>query len=135
MRTYRIGRMQNAVVLAVTFKRPAKFDLAAHWKKATAQLQEKREQLRVTMALAPDAVVSLKRWCRLTPVEGLQCSPSLPDTWSVAQVSFESQEEARFVVQGYGARAHVLAPVALRDQIHAEMRSAAARPVHALLGL
>jgi predicted DNA-binding transcriptional regulator YafY len=135
MRTYRIGRMQNAVVLAVTFKRPAKFDLAAHWKKATAQLQEKREQLRVTMALAPDAVVSLKRWCRLTPVEGLQCSPSLPDTWSVAQVSFESQEEARFVVQGYGARAHVLAPVDLRDQIHAEMRSAAARPVHALLGL
>src|SRR6202050_5416294 len=30
MRTYRISRMQNAVVLAVTFERTANFDLAAH---------------------------------------------------------------------------------------------------------
>ena len=37
MRTYRISRMQDAVVLAVTFERPANFDLATHWKTATAQ--------------------------------------------------------------------------------------------------
>ena len=57
MRTYRISRMQDAVVLAVTFERPANFDLAAHWKTATAQLQQKREQFRATVALAPDAAV------------------------------------------------------------------------------
>ena len=49
MRTYRISRMQDAVVLAVTFERPANFDLAAHWKTATAQLQQKREQFRATL--------------------------------------------------------------------------------------
>ena len=48
MRTYRLSRMQNAVVLAVTFERPANFDLAAHWKSSTAQLQQKRTQFHAT---------------------------------------------------------------------------------------
>jgi predicted DNA-binding transcriptional regulator YafY len=133
MRTYRVGRMQNAVVLAVTFKRPAKFDLALHWKTATAQLQEKREQFRVTLALAPEAAVSLKHWCRVAPAAEVACNPALPAGWSVLQVSFESSEEARFVVQGFGARALVLAPPALRDEVKAEVQAAAARPAVSLL--
>src|SRR6202167_3870618 len=72
MRTYRISRMQDAVVLAVTFDRPANFDLAAHWKTATAQLQQKREQFRATLVLAPDAAVVLRRWCRASPVPEAQ---------------------------------------------------------------
>ena len=125
MRTYRIGRMRNAVVLAVTFKRPAKFDLAAHWKKATAQLQQMLEQFQVTVALAPSAAHDLRRWCRLTPAEALDRSPSLPGDWTIEHVSFESQEEARFVMLGLGARASVLAPENLRAQVSAEVRAAA----------
>src|SRR6201996_6978427 len=44
MRTYRLSRMKNAVVLAVTFTRPANFDLASHWKGATEQLTQQRTQ-------------------------------------------------------------------------------------------
>jgi predicted DNA-binding transcriptional regulator YafY len=127
MRTYRISRMQNAVVLAVTFERPANFDLAAHWKTATAQLQQKREQLRVTLALAPDAAVSLRRWCRVSPAPEVQCNGPIPDKWTIHHVSFENNEEARFVVMGFGARAQVLAPATLRDQVMEEMQAAAAR--------
>src|ERR1700735_3047824 len=121
MRTYRISRMQDAVVLAVTFETPAHFDLAAHWKTATAQLQQKREQFRVTVALAPDAAVSLRRWCRVSPAPEVQCMPAIPDEWTVVHVSFENTEEARFVILGFGARAQVLAPAALRDQVMEEM--------------
>jgi hypothetical protein len=67
MRTYRFSRMQNAVVLAVTFERPANFDLAAHWKNATAQLQQKRTQFQATLALGADAALSISRWCRVSP--------------------------------------------------------------------
>jgi predicted DNA-binding transcriptional regulator YafY len=133
MRTYRIGRMQNAVVLAVTFKRPAKFDLATHWKTATAQLAQKREQYRVTLAMAPEAAFSLARWCRLKAAAAVQCVPALPVDWSVVQVSFESLEEARFIVLGFGAGAHVLAPSELRDAVREEMQKAAARPVVAVI--
>jgi predicted DNA-binding transcriptional regulator YafY len=132
MRTYRIGRMQNVVVLAVTFKRPANFDLAAHWKRATAQLQEKREQFRVTLAVAPDAAVELRRWCRVSPAPEVECAPALPDQWSILHVSFENSGEARFVVLGFGARAQVLAPATLCDRVREEMQAAVARPSLAL---
>jgi predicted DNA-binding transcriptional regulator YafY len=133
MRTYRLGRMQNVVVLAVTFKRPANFDLAAHWKRATAQLLEKREQFRVTVALAPDAAVELRRWCRVAPAPEVQCTGALPDQWSILHVSFENSDEARFVVLGFGARAQVLAPATLRDRIQEEMLASVARPSLAVL--
>jgi predicted DNA-binding transcriptional regulator YafY len=133
MRTYRIGRMQNVVVLAVTFKRPANFDLAAHWKRATAQLQEKREQFRTTLALAPDAMVELRRWCRVSPAPEVQCTPALPDQWSIVHVSFDNSEEARFVVLGFGARTQVLAPASLCDRVQEERQAALARPSLALL--
>jgi predicted DNA-binding transcriptional regulator YafY len=133
MRTYRISRMQNAVTLAVTFERPANFDLAAHWKTATAQLQQKREQFRATVALSPDAAVLLSRWCRVIPAPSAQCAPALPENWTIRHVSFENSEEARFIILGFGARAHVLAPATLREQVEAELQAAAARPSVALL--
>jgi predicted DNA-binding transcriptional regulator YafY len=125
MRTYRISRMRNAVVLAVTFERPANFDLAAHWKSATAQLQQKREQFRTTLAVAADAAAKLAGWCRVSLVAE---PPALPAGWTTLHVFFENDEEARFIVLGLAARVHVLAPVSLRDQVMEEMRAAMNRP-------
>ena len=129
MRTYRISRMRDAVVLATTFERPANFDLAAHWKNATAQLQQKREQFQATLALAPDAGVSLSRWCRVSAAAETECSPAIPENWMVVHVSFENSDEARFIALGFGSRVLVLAPAGLREQVRAEMEAAVARPV------
>ena len=114
--------MQNAVVLAVTFERPANFDLAAHWKSATAQLQQKRRQFRATLALAPDAAVSLSRWCRVSAGSGGAAGASGEVVG--ASCPFENSEEARFVALGLGARVQVLEPVSLRDQVREEMVAA-----------
>jgi predicted DNA-binding transcriptional regulator YafY len=127
MRTYRISRMRDAVVLAVTFERPANFDLAAHWKNATAQLQKKRTQFPTTLALAPDAAVSVSRWCRVSPAPGAQCTPAPPAGWTILHVSFENSEEALFISLGLGARVYVLAPATLREQVMTEMEKAATR--------
>src|SRR3984957_6659400 len=124
MRTYRISRMQDAVVLAVTFERPANFDLAVHWKTATAQLQQKREQFRATLAIAPDAAVQLGRWCRVSPAAEKEGSPEIPAKWTILQAWFESREEARFISLGFGARAQVLAPASLRDEVMEQMQAA-----------
>ncbi len=128
MRTYRISRMQNAVVLAVTFERPANFDLAAHWKTSTTQLQQKREQFRTTLAVAADAATQLRGWCRVSPAPETQSAPALPTGWATLDVYFESDEEARFIVMGLAARVHVLAPASLREQVMEEMRAALNRP-------
>jgi predicted DNA-binding transcriptional regulator YafY len=129
MRTYRFSRMRNAVVLAVTFERPANFDLASHWKTATAQLQQKRTQFQATLALAPDAVVSISRWCRVSPAPEVEVTPALAEGWTILHVAFENHEEARFLALGLGARVHVLAPVTLREQVIEQLQTAANRPI------
>jgi predicted DNA-binding transcriptional regulator YafY len=106
----------------VTFERPATFDLAAHWKSTTAQLQAQREQFHATLAVAPDAAVSLKRWCQVSAAPEVQAA--IPENWCVLHVSFESSAEARFIVLGFGARTHVLAPANLRDEIMKELHTA-----------
>src|SRR6201992_633922 len=128
MRTYRLSRMQNAVVLAVTFERPANFDLAAHWKTATASLQQKRTQLQAPVALTAHAALSISRWCRASPAPDVQATPGLADGWTVLHVSFENMEEARFLALGLGARVHVLAPTTLRELVLEELQKAVARP-------
>jgi predicted DNA-binding transcriptional regulator YafY len=127
MRTYRISRMKNAVVLAVTFTRPASFDLATHWKAATSQLQQKRTQFQATVALSPDAASSIVRWCRVAPAPEKESAAPLPEGWKVLQVWFESTEEARFISMGLGMRAQVLSPASLREQVREEMSAAANR--------
>jgi predicted DNA-binding transcriptional regulator YafY len=98
--------------------------LAAHWKSSTAQLQQKRGQFPTTLALAPDAAVSLRRWCRVSPAPEVRCSPELPEKWTVLHVAFENDQEARFISLGLGARVLVLAPDSLRDQVREEMVAA-----------
>jgi predicted DNA-binding transcriptional regulator YafY len=46
----------------------------------------------------------------------------------VIHVSFENDQEARFITLGLGARVLVLAPDSLRDQVANEMQAAMKRP-------
>jgi predicted DNA-binding transcriptional regulator YafY len=112
----------------VTFERPANFDLAAHWKTATALLQQKRTQFQATLALAADAALSISRWCRSSPAVDVQAT-GLPDGWTILHVFFESKEEARFLALGLGARVHVLSPTPLRELVLEELQKAVKRPV------
>lgn len=124
MRSYRISRMSQAVALAMTFKRPAKFNLATYWKTSTAELSAQRERYAVTMALAPEAVASLRRWCPLSPAEDRRRAKELPADWVVQRVDFESRPEAQFCALGFGPRAEVIAPDDLRDQVQADIAAA-----------
>jgi predicted DNA-binding transcriptional regulator YafY len=124
LRTYRISRMRDAVVLALAAKRPAKFDLAQYWKSSTAALQEQKQRISATLALSPKAVKSLRPWCAMVPASGLSVERSLPPDWLAFEVKFGTDEDARFVMLGLGASARVLAPRRLRLEIAAEISRA-----------
>jgi predicted DNA-binding transcriptional regulator YafY len=131
MRSYRISRMSNVVALAVTFKRPAKFDLAAHWNASTAELNRQRAAFRATLAMSDEAVRSLRGWCPLTAAEDGWPETGLPSGWRIFHVDFESASMAQFVALGLGPRARVLAPHTLQksvlDDIAAVVESMRAR--------
>ena len=124
MRTYRISRMSKVVALAVTFNRPAKFDLAAHWNASTAELNRQRSAFRATLAMSDEAVRSLRGWCPLTPRDDGWPQMKLPSGWRIFDVDFESASMALFVSLGFGPRARVLAPEELRGSVAEDLAAA-----------
>ena len=125
MRTYRISRMSKVVALAVSFKRPANFDLAAHWNASTAELNQQRERFRATLAMSPESVRSLRGWCPHNPADDRWPEIKLPSGWRIFEVEFESASMAQFVALGFGPRARVLEPEALRKTVIEDIAAAA----------
>jgi len=121
MRTYRVSRMRDAMVLALSFKRPAKFDLAIHWKRSTASFKEMRRYYAATMALGPEAVRTIEKWCAMTPLPKHPAARALADGWMVFEVEFESFGQARFVALGLGSGAKTLGPDELLREVRAEL--------------
>jgi predicted DNA-binding transcriptional regulator YafY len=110
MRTYRVSRMRNAVMLALGFKRPARFNLADYWKRSTAAFQDQQRTMTATLALAPDAVSILQGWNRMTAVAKHPAARAFPEGWTIFNVEFDSSRYARFTVLGLGANARTLGP-------------------------
>jgi predicted DNA-binding transcriptional regulator YafY len=121
VRTYRVSRMRDVVVLALQFERPAKFNLAAYWKQTTAKLRDQKQTVSATIALSPEAVLTINRWCPMTALPNHPTQSSLQKGWRVFEVEFESYQQARFVILGLGPRAIPLAPKALCKEIATDL--------------
>ena len=122
MRTFRVSRMSAATVLASGFERPAKFDLAAHWAKTTAELEDRRRRFPVVLALAPSAATVLAARCPCSPITIREDLKDLPGGWVMLKAEFEDEEFARFVVLGLGARVKAIEPSDFRTAILAEAK-------------
>jgi predicted DNA-binding transcriptional regulator YafY len=127
LRTYRLSRIEEAAVLAERCARPARFDLAAYWKSSTEELRQGRGRYAATLRLAPSALRSLERW-RPSRSVAVGAEPMDAERWATRRVQFDDEEQACFVVLGFGSRAEVMAPASLRERVAAEIdRMAAAR--------
>ncbi len=122
MRTYRLSRMRDVVPLAITFTRPANFDLATYWNQSTATFTDSREQpTTATLALSPQAVQIINGWCPMTLILNHPANPSLAQNWQVYEVQFETPQQARFTALGLGSQAITLAPIIFRQEIAEEL--------------
>jgi predicted DNA-binding transcriptional regulator YafY len=122
-RTYRVSRIEQAAMLA-TFKRPADFDLAAHWTTSTRQFYE-RERYEATLRLEPASADSVRQWCDVAPDSSLK--PIDPDGWVTLRLRFDSESSACFIVMGFGPRVEVVEPKSLRTRVEAELATALQR--------
>ena len=125
MRTFRVSRMKRVTVLAVGFERPARFDLAEHWKAATAELDRKRAGFKTVLDVREETVRRLEAWCRTRAAK---------DEWArkcakgrvALEVDFDHEGMARFFVLGMGSAVRVLEPEGLRDWVARETRQVVA---------
>jgi predicted DNA-binding transcriptional regulator YafY len=123
-RTFRVSRIEAATVLETACERPADFDLPTYWKTSTAAFLESRRQFTITVRMQPIAADRLKGWCRHLRVLG----PSSPaDGWVTLQMDFDDEEQAMFMVLGFGTRIAVIAPASLQRRVDGEIAAMAAR--------
>lgn len=114
-RTYRISRIETAMVLDTPCERPPDFDLAAYWKSSTQRFREGWPRYYATLRLEPRAANWLKMWRATFPLQDRGC----PDDGGrpVLRVEFDHEEQACFVVLGLGERAEVVEPESLRTRV------------------
>ena len=85
----------------------------------TQQFMDGRPQYQTTLCLAPTAASEVRKWKPTTAAENLE-QPEMKG-WVILNVRFDSEEEAVFVILGFGARAEVLKPESLRKRVAAEL--------------
>ncbi|HUE86364.1 MAG TPA: WYL domain-containing protein [Vicinamibacterales bacterium] len=123
-RTFRVSRIEHAKVLEAACERPPDFDLAAYWKASTTAFMESRRRLSVTVRMDPNAAESLEQWCP----EAVVIGPSSPaDPWVTVRLAFDDEDQAAFMVLGFGPRIDVVAPASLRRRVDEDIASAVSR--------
>lgn len=124
-RTYRVSRMEQARILDTASARPAHFDLEEYWKNATEKFREGLPSYRVTLLAEATVAEEMKHW---RPVAVEQGPHPDPRGWRRLKVEFDDPGQALFVVQGLGANVEVEEPRELRELVHQNAASVAARP-------
>jgi predicted DNA-binding transcriptional regulator YafY len=119
MRTYRVSRIRAATPLATKFERPANFKLASYWENSTAELANRRRYFDTVLELHPSAAQSLSGWCETSPHDGVPAR----EGWCMLRAQFENEDQARYLILGFGGRVSVLEPTSLRERILAEARA------------
>jgi predicted DNA-binding transcriptional regulator YafY len=120
LRTFRVSRIETPAVLETPSKRPARFDLAAYWKKSTEEFRNQRRYL-TTLRVERRAAEALRAWCRVLPPAPGEAASS--GKWVTLHVDFDDEEQAFFIALGSGTRVEVMAPASLRARMVSEIRA------------
>jgi predicted DNA-binding transcriptional regulator YafY len=128
VRTYRISRIEDLMILDDTFDRPEDFDLPRYWEDWAAQFQSRLYATAVIIRLSPNAqtLLSYSFPQPTTRDAARHASPSDETGWIETVLYFESIDRAVSALSQLGANAEVLAPVELRRRL-AETAAAMAR--------
>ncbi len=126
-RTYRVSRIEKATLLEAPCVRPPDFDLAAHWTTSTELFRDSWRRFDATLRLDPRAADKVRTWRMTSPPDPESAADE--NGWVTLRVHFEDEEQARFVVLGFGPRAEVVEPESLRALIAADL-AAMVKQIH-----
>jgi predicted DNA-binding transcriptional regulator YafY len=118
IRVYRVSRVLDARPAKETFERPSDFDLVAFWQAWCSDVKENRQHYPVTVRVAPQFVAWLPHLFS-DKIRGEVARAGLPDAegWITLTLPFETLEDARERILGFGGAVEVLGPQALRKSV------------------
>jgi predicted DNA-binding transcriptional regulator YafY len=115
LRVYRVSRILDAHITDEPFERPPDFDLTTFWKSWCAGRKETRPSYSATVRVSPKLAPFLSLHLG-DSVTGQVAGAGLPDDkgWITLTLAFETLEQARSHILGFGAAIEVLEPEPLR---------------------
>jgi predicted DNA-binding transcriptional regulator YafY len=128
IRTYRVTNIDALRVTQAEFRRPATFNLARYWAKSARAFEASLVTEMADVALSPLGLtwlrdVNPRAAAAFEAGAGGHTRPG----WQRARIPLEASRFARLQWLALGTEAEVLAPPALRRQIAAEAKAAAAQ--------
>ncbi|WLD93865.1 YafY family protein [Alkalihalobacillus sp. AL-G] len=124
IRNYRASRIQYAVPVNETFKRPKNFDLAQYWRSSTKTFLEKLPTYEVWVEVTQSILPRLKfsgRFVRISEI-----GDTSREDWIPVKLSFDTEEEAKGYVLGFADQIKVIEPKELHNKILEMAESAVA---------
>ena len=125
MRTFRVSQRRRVQVELEQFARRAPFDLAEHWKAATAELDRKRAGFKTVLSLKLESVRRIQSWC-VTREASRDWAKRAGEGRVALEVDFDDEGMARFFVLGMGAAVRVLEPEGLKEWVARQVKEVAA---------
>jgi predicted DNA-binding transcriptional regulator YafY len=127
VRVFRVARIVSARVLAEPFERPPGFDLAAFWRRWSAEFEASRPRIQVILRASPGALAAFGEIFgqALFISGGPTLAAALPpdgDGWRVVTLSFEHERAAVGRLAGFGDQVEVMSPPSVRAGLVAAAR-------------
>lgn len=128
IRTYRVTNIDALRVTQAVFRRPAKFNLARFWAKSSRAFEASLVTEEAEVALSPLGLTWLRDVNpRAAAAFEAGAGAHTRTGWQRARIPLEASRFARLQWLALGSEAEVLGPPALRRQIAAEAKAAAAQ--------
>jgi len=121
IRSYRVTRIHDAVVMDEPCARPEGFDLAAHWEQSTADFKANLPRYQATVRVAPDVFMRMRYAGRFARIE--QVGEPEADGWRTIAMRFQFEAEAVEYVLSFGTQIEAIEPPDLRDKVIAAAES------------
>ncbi|RXV65009.1 YafY family transcriptional regulator [Burkholderia stabilis] len=120
--TFRLANIHELTASRRRFKRPARFDLATHWRDAMSQYETDLNRLTAHVAVSPRGETWLANArIKIAPVSHDARSAEVPPGWKECVMPIESIEHGARKLLGYGAHVKILGPQALKEQFIEEL--------------
>ncbi|MBN3738234.1 YafY family transcriptional regulator [Burkholderia seminalis] len=120
--TFRLANIREFNTTRRRFRRPARFDLAAHWRDAMNRVEADLHRLTAHVALSPRGAT----WLANARIEAAPAgheagNADVPPGWNAFLMPIESIEHGARKLLGFGAHVKILGPQALKDRFLDEL--------------
>ncbi|WP_312470276.1 YafY family protein [Neobacillus sp.] len=115
-RNYRASRVQSATLTNESFSRPKGFNLVQYWRDSTEKFIKSLPRYEVEVEISPSIVQRIKFTGRF--VQLIKMDSPLDNGWIPANLCFDTEQEAKEYILGFGDQIRIIHPYTLKQNIY-----------------